>query len=319
MVALVGSAGATPPIELQIVSRAVARAAQALELDLVRLWSGLVMTSLDMAGISVTLLALPAGALGEELLELLDAPTGAKAWPGGPAQPPRLLVVPRPAAEQDAVADAGEHDPQVAAAIEAACRALQAEEAELTRLDQVVGDGDLGSALARGARAWLTDPVSGSAASQLRGLADHARRVIGGTSGPLYAVGLLQTAEGLARGLDWPEAFRAGVQAVMDLGGAVPGDRTMIDALVPAIDGARDGLDAALSAAQAGAAATADLLARRGGQAISVTAYRGPRTPEPWQSRSGLPPFGTASLVELAELAPGTAAKAMMEQCQKSG
>ena len=90
-------------------------------------------------------------------------------------------------------------------------------------MDQVVGDGDLGSALARGARAWLNAPVTGSAASQLRGLADHARRVIGGTSGPLYAVGLLQTAEGLGRGLDWPDAFRAGVQAVMDLGGAVPG------------------------------------------------------------------------------------------------
>ena len=59
MVALVGSAGATPPIELQIVSRAVANAVQGLALELVRLWSGLVMTSLDMAGISVTLLALP--------------------------------------------------------------------------------------------------------------------------------------------------------------------------------------------------------------------------------------------------------------------
>jgi dihydroxyacetone kinase len=279
VVALVGSAGATPPMELQIVTRAVASAVHGLGLELVRLWSGLVMTSLDMAGISVTLLALPAGADGDDLLALLDAPTGSRAWPGGPAQPPRLLVVPRPAAEHGAVADAGDHDPQVAAAIEAACRALLAEEAELTRLDQVVGDGDLGSALARGARAWLAEPVTGSAASQLRGLAEHARRVIGGTSGPLYAVGLLQTAEGLARGLDWPDAFRAGVQALMDLGGAVPGDRTMIDALVPAIDGAHDGLDVALSAAREGAAATAVLLARRGRSSYLGDRVQG--TPDP--------------------------------------
>ena len=56
---------------------------QGPDLELVRLWSGLVMTSLDMAGISVTLLALPAGAVGEDMLALLDAPTGARAWPGG--------------------------------------------------------------------------------------------------------------------------------------------------------------------------------------------------------------------------------------------
>jgi dihydroxyacetone kinase len=279
VVALVGSAGATPSIELQIVSRAVAHAVQGLELELVRLWSGLVMTSLDMAGISVTLLALPGGAAGEDLLALLDAPTGARAWPGNVAEPPRLLVVDRPAAAAGAVAEAGEHDTRVAVAIEAACRALLAEESELTRLDQVVGDGDLGSALARGALAWLNDPVTGSAVSQLRGLADHARRVIGGTSGPLYAVGLLQTAEGLGRGLDWPDAFRVGVQAVMDLGGAVPGDRTMIDALVPAIEGAQNGLDAALSAARAGSAATADLLARRGRSSYLGDRVQG--TPDP--------------------------------------
>ena len=70
------------------------------------------MTSLDMAGISVTLLALPAGAEGDDLLALLDAPTGSRAWPGGPAQPPRLLVVPRPAAEHGAVADAGNTIPR---------------------------------------------------------------------------------------------------------------------------------------------------------------------------------------------------------------
>ena len=240
-----------------------------------------------MAGISVTLLALPAGAAGDDLLALLDAPTGSRRLAGRVRSRRGCWWSTVRRRSMARSRTSGDHDPQVAAAIEAACRALLAEEAELTRLDQVVGDGDLGSALARGARAWLTEPVTGSAASQLRGLAEHARRVIGGTSGPLYAVGLLQTAEGLARGLDWPDAFRAGVQAVMDLGGAVPGDRTMIDALVPAIDGAQDGLDAALAAARAGAAATADLLARRGRSSYLGDRVQGTRTPEPWRSRSG--------------------------------
>ena len=262
VVALVGSTGATPPMELSIVTRSVAAELASRGLELVRVWQGLVMTSLDMAGVSVTLLPLPDD--HGHLLDLLDAPTGSAAWPGRtPGHVPVIEVIPiaEPAARPT---DRQVGDPVTRSAIDAACQALLAQEAELTRLDQVVGDGDLGTALARGARAWLERPVDGSAAQLLRRLSDDARRDIGGTSGPLYAVGLLHAAESMGRGAGWPAAFAAGVAAIRELGGAEVGDRTMIDALQPATDAAELGLDAAVAAAHAGAESTRTLLARRG-------------------------------------------------------
>lgn len=264
VVALVGSAGATPPMELNIVTRAVAAELIREEIELTRIWSGLVMTSLDMAGMSVTLLRLPGGETGTELLALLDAPTTSAAWPGrAAAGVPRLEVLSLPA-PPDVGPEADPHDARVRAAIDAACRALLEAEDELNRLDGVVGDGDCGSALARGAWAWLVHPVEGSAARQLRALSDSARREVGGTSGPLYAAGLLRASEALAAGTDWPTAFRAGVDAVAELGGASVGDRTMMDALVPAAHDASKGLVAATAAARHGAESTVEQTARRG-------------------------------------------------------
>lgn len=266
VVALVGSAGATPPMELAIATRAVARALAARGIEVVRLWSGPVMTSLDMAGVSVTLLPLSPDSdpTGSELLDLLDAPTGSPAWPGRAGdQIPEVTTIAIPPAPVGRLVDEG-HDRAVRAAVDAACRTLLDREAELTQLDQVVGDGDLGAALARGARAWLTDPADGSPAQLLRRLADHARREIGGTSGPLYAVGLLATSEALTAGADWPAAFAAGVEGVKTLGGARVGDRTMVDALEPAAAASVEGLAAAVAAAQAGADSTTTQTARRG-------------------------------------------------------
>lgn len=264
VVALIGSAGATPPMELSIVTRAVAAQLAARGIDLVRVWQGLVMTSLDMAGVSITLLRLPDDEIGSDLLALLDAPTASRAWPGRPPGAiPHLQLVPAPGVVPEPL-DATGHDPVVRAAIDAAIRAVLDQEEELTRLDQVVGDGDLGTALARGARAWAAQPVDGSAAEQLRRLSEYARRDIGGTSGPLYAVGLLRAAESLASGASWPDAFAAGVDGVRDLGGASVGDRTMVDALQPAAEAAPDGLDAVVDAAQRGADSTRALRARRG-------------------------------------------------------
>lgn len=60
------------------------------------------------------------------------------------------------------------------------------------------------------------------------------------------------------------EALRAGVDAVMQLGGAAPGDKTMIDALVPAVDALPEGFGAARAAADQGAEATTPLQARKG-------------------------------------------------------
>lgn len=280
VVALVGSAGSTPVMELSIVTRAVAARLATMGIDLVRIWQGLVMTSLDAAGISVTVL--PVTGEDDDLVAQLDQPTEAIGWPGartvGAPRPPRLTFVDVPVGPRED-GPAGPPDLGVRSAIDAACRALLAHESELTRLDQIVGDGDLGTALARGARAWVEHAIDGDAPALLRRLSELVRREVGGTSGPLYAAGLLRTAESVADGENWAAAFATGVAAVSDLGGAVVGDRTMVDALEPASRGAADGIDAAVAAARAGADGTAELLARRGRSSYLGEAVRG--TPDP--------------------------------------
>ena len=101
------------------------------------------------------------------------------------------------------------------------------------------------------------------------------RRSTGGTSGPLYAIlataagNALDQAEGAA-GAQLARAFAAGVEALQALGGAEPGDRTMVDALRPAaraMEGTDDPAEAlrrAAQAARAGAEATKDMRPRRG-------------------------------------------------------
>jgi dihydroxyacetone kinase len=170
----------------------------------------------------------------------------------------------------------------VRAAILAATEALIEAAPRLTRLDQAVGDGDLGISLERGARAVqealpaypLADP-----AATLRALSMTLQRSLGGTSGPLYAAFFLRAATALAQGRPnepraWAEALQAGCAAIAELGGAGRGDRTMLDALLPAAEALQGALDAELPADEAlraaagaaatGAQATADMAPRRG-------------------------------------------------------
>ncbi|MFP2899035.1 dihydroxyacetone kinase subunit DhaL [Corallococcus sp. 4LFB] len=128
---------------------------------------------------------------------------------------------------------------RVRAAALAVADAWDAAEARLTELDSQAGDGDLGLSLARGAaairalpeRAWATP------AGALMELGQALRRNIGGSSGPFYATALLRAARYLAnKPVDAAlgQGLRGGVEAVSELGGARPGDRTMVDALHPA-------------------------------------------------------------------------------------
>ncbi len=166
--------------------------------------------------------------------------------------------------------------------VEEVCAALVAAEPELTMMDQAVGDGDLGISLARGAEAVRREfPGYGEdPAAVLRALSATLRRALGGTSGPLYAVLLLRAAAvleeagGVPAARDWARALAEGARAVSELGGAEVGDRTMLDALVPAADALRQALDggaepcgalsAAVEAARKGTAATAAMTPRRG-------------------------------------------------------
>ncbi|WP_328484768.1 dihydroxyacetone kinase subunit DhaL [Streptomyces sp. NBC_00377] len=142
----------------------------------------------------------------------------------------------------------------------------------LTALDSPIGDADHGSNLRRGftaVKAALEKEAPETPGAVLVLAGRQLISTVGGASGPLYGTLLRRTGKDLGDAAEvdegrFAEALRAGVDAVMQLGGAAPGDKTMIDALVPAVDALPDGFGAARAAAEQGAEATTPLQARKG-------------------------------------------------------
>jgi dihydroxyacetone kinase-like protein len=155
--------------------------------------------------------------------------------------------------------------------------------AQLTQLDAAIGDADHGTNMDRGMTAVLAvlddgDPPA-SAASLFKQVGMTLVSTVGGASGPLYGTFFLRfaTAAGEGSELDpkgFAAALRAGLDGIVARGKAEAGDKTMYDALAPAVaalDDALEGgedLDAALraarDAAEAGRDATIPMLARKG-------------------------------------------------------
>ena len=272
---MVNNLGATTEMELAIVARHAVSFLASKGFTVERIYAGTLLSSLDMAGISISVLG-----LNEERLRLLDAATAAPAWPNVSKQAPGKAaaqiaaeVVVEASSGNGARTEAGKKTKQ---AIEAACKALIDAEGELTEMDRVTGDGDLGASMARAARA-VQDAVAtyplDDAAATVKALGHTLRRELGGSSGPLYGVLFLRCgsvleasrATGLAR---WAEALDQGCQAISELGGAKPGDRTMVDALDPFVKTLQKNLGAkapheavlaAVEAAEHGVEATAQM------------------------------------------------------------
>ncbi|WPP28325.1 dihydroxyacetone kinase subunit DhaL [Streptomyces sp. CL7] len=142
----------------------------------------------------------------------------------------------------------------------------------LTALDSEIGDADHGSNMQRGFRA-VKDALEKEPPATPGAVLTQAGRLlvstVGGASGPLYGTLLRRTGKTLGEAAEvdrqqFAEALRAGVDAVMKLGGAAAGDKTMIDALLPAVDALGESFAAARDAAREGAVATTPMLARKG-------------------------------------------------------
>ncbi|MEU6375762.1 dihydroxyacetone kinase subunit DhaL [Streptomyces sp. NPDC046909] len=154
----------------------------------------------------------------------------------------------------------------------ATAASVDREAERLTALDSPIGDADHGSNLQRGFRAVaaiLEKEAPGTPGGVLTLAGRQLISTVGGASGPLYGTLLRRTGKALGDEAEvsegqFAEALRAGVDAVMALGGAAPGDKTMIDTLVPAVDALGDGFAAARAAAEEGALATTPLQARKG-------------------------------------------------------
>jgi dihydroxyacetone kinase-like protein len=150
----------------------------------------------------------------------------------------------------------------------------------LTRLDGDIGDGDHGTNMDRGMKKALerleaTDSDDIGASLKAVGMALVSS--VGGAAGPLYGTLFMQMGQAAAgkSELDlagFTEALDAGVQGVIKRGKAEPGDKTMLDALGPALDALRaadgddvgDALQRAAEAAREGMEATVPMVARKG-------------------------------------------------------
>jgi dihydroxyacetone kinase len=275
---LVNNLGGTPSSELSIVAGPALSYLAGRGIKVERAWAGTFLSALEMAGISLTLLR-----VDDERLGWLDAVTHTSAWPALSGRVVQVSIRSAPVKADRAGAATLARDATLRRVIEAVCACLLEAEPTLTEMDQRVGDGDLGISLARGARAMLdeldTYPGASTPGAVLRSLSATLRRVVGGTSGPLYAVMLLRAAAALEQSggttaQQWAAAFSAGVDGLMEVGGARLGDRTMVDALKPAADALQSALaraqaldaalQAAVDAAADGTARTASMHPRRG-------------------------------------------------------
>ncbi len=281
---LVNGLGGTPPMELAIVARKALAQLRTSGLHVGRAWSGNLMTALEMPGVSLSLLV-----VDDARLSRLDALTEAPAWPGHGRLRDTLSLqpaTPAPAPTTPILTPTRAGRIMRQSALKAA-EALAAAEAQLTDLDAAAGDGDLGLSMSRAASAIRAMPASDWATppTALKHLAAALGRAIAGSSGPFYATALVRAARGLSDDpgpQDWAAALDAAATAIAELGGARPGDRTMLDALVPAATAFRAALDAgktpaeawgeALDAAREGTAATANMHPR-----VGRAAYLGDR------------------------------------------
>ncbi|MFB8138894.1 dihydroxyacetone kinase subunit DhaL [Streptomyces parvus] len=154
----------------------------------------------------------------------------------------------------------------------AAAASVEREANHLTELDSAIGDADHGSNLQRGFTA-VTEVLEKDAPATPGAVLTLAGRqlisTVGGASGPLYGTLLRRTGKALGDDdevtrTQFAQAFAAGVAAVGQLGGAQAGDKTMLDALLPAAEALATSFDGAAEAARAGAVATVPLQARKG-------------------------------------------------------
>lgn len=292
VVLLANNLGATTPMELAIVVRHASAVLEKYELVVERTYAGTFLSSLDMAGFSLSLLS-----VDHKRLEYLDTPTTAVAWPNAPKLPPSkpdrrtLTIELSPGPKPVVSAPTTDGAKTLQRAIQAVCSSLIMAEPQLTELDRLVGDGDLGVSMERGAKAiqhalssYPLDDIAGT----LEALSHTAREALGGTSGPLYGVLFLRLANELrvSKSHDlsaWARAVSAAGKAMSDLGGAKAGDRTMLDSLFPFAQALsseaakahspKQALLTAVKAAEAGAEATAQMMPRRG-----RSSYLGERT-----------------------------------------
>ncbi|MFC8039198.1 dihydroxyacetone kinase subunit DhaL [Paenarthrobacter sp. NPDC057355] len=282
VVAIVNGLGTVKYDELFLLFGKIEKLLAAAGLTVVEPECGELVTSLDMSGLSLTLLW-----LDEELEQYWSAPADTPAFRRGSMAPraARTTALTDDAEASDveqptrAAAELGEQ----AVAILAQVRDVVVEhEEELGKLDAIAGDGDHGIGMRRGvdAAAAAGEAAGGSSVARVLASAGEAwSERAGGTSGALWGSAVIAAGQALGNresysAQDAAAAVQAFAGAITELGKAEPGDKTMVDALLPFRDAFLAELDGgapvdralavAAAAAESAAARTAELRPLKG-------------------------------------------------------
>ncbi|XP_071528911.1 triokinase/FMN cyclase-like [Panulirus ornatus] len=284
---IVNNLGCLSQLEMCNLTKEVVAQLGERRLKVLRVYPGSLMTSLDMRGVHVAVLRL----LDPAWLCHLDARTTAPAWPSpclledapaGEIHLPDLRLTARQENLESSYTLDADHARKLQSCIEAVLTEMPKHEESLNALDAGCGDGDCGSTLTHGISALSRQMASllyTEPSKVLSVVADVAANSMGGTCGGLYSI--FFTAAAAHTGLQprvsqrrtWATGLRAGTSAIMEYGGATQGDRTMLDALVPALEALEAGdddqdlrtlLKAMAAAADEGAKKTARMRARAG-------------------------------------------------------
>ncbi|MET9861668.1 dihydroxyacetone kinase family protein [Streptomyces smyrnaeus] len=303
---LLNGLGATKYEELYVLWASVERLLTEAGLELIRPEVGELVTSLDMAGCSLTVTW-----LDDELERLWLAPADTPAFRRGGTAPeatatgraasaPRTATAGRAAARPAiATGEAITVGSTVVRALRAAHTLLHEQEETLGRLDAVAGDGDHGRGMCKGVDAALAAAEKAQAteaapAALLGAAGDAWAAEAGGTSGALWGAGLRALGSALPADrapapTELADGARAALEAVTSLGKAEPGDKTLVDALAPFVTAFQERLEAgsppaealgaAADVARTAAEATAELRPRLG--RARPLAERSIGTPDP--------------------------------------
>jgi dihydroxyacetone kinase len=249
VVPIVNGLGTVKYDELFLLYGKVERLLTAEGLRAVEPECGELVTSLDMPGLSLTLFW-----LDDELAEYWSAPADTPAYRKSPGdrQARRDTTDRRHGV---ALAEPGTEEAirlgyRIVDALNTISTVATANEDNWGKLDSVAGDGDHGMGMRRGADAALA-AAKGAAGTGVRGVLVCAGEAwsekAGGTSGALWGTGMIQAGNALGNkaiysAADAAAAVRAFSSAVVELGGAQVGDKTMVDAIVPFADVFAEGL-----------------------------------------------------------------------------
>lgn len=250
---LLNNLGGLSPIEMNIVAKEVMESELGKQAKFVV--TGALMTAIDMKGFSISTIQLT-----DEISNALKAEVETSAWPGVVSR--REVPVTKCENQISKMVFEPSHDEETALVLSKVCQSIIDIEAELNRLDSIVGDGDTGSTFAAGARKVLAQLEANQLPLQdkaklMTTIADCLTSVMGGSSGVLLSIMFTAAGRDFENNGSLPKALQEGLRQMMAYGGAKPGDRTMIDALHPALEAwIQADFVAAIDAAKVGAEST---------------------------------------------------------------